>query len=88
MLWLQFIPRQAYALWLPATNTPRGSAAAPGSGGEPKPTVLETSPFPRAGLFKATVCPTATECLALGDGLGSGSVKGQSNDGDPIGAPL
>jgi len=87
MLWLQFIPRQAYALWLPATNTPRGSAAAPGSGGGPKPTVLETSPFPRAGLFNITVCPIAGTVPAIGDGLGSGSGEGQSNDGDPQSGP-
>ncbi len=50
------------------------------SGGEPKPTVLETSPFPRAGLVKITVCPMAGSIPEIGDGLGSGSGEGQSND--------
>jgi hypothetical protein len=59
-------------------NTPRGSASALSSGGGPKPTVLETSPYPRAGLFKKTVCPTAGAIPVVGDWLGSGSGEGQS----------
>jgi hypothetical protein len=60
-------------------NTPRGSASVLSSGGGPKPTVLETSPYPRAGLFKATVCPAAKKLFAADDGLGSGSGEGQSS---------
>jgi len=86
-LWLQFLPRQANH-WLPATNTPRGSASALSSGGEPRPTVLETSPYPLAGLFKTTVCPTAGSTPVVGDGLVSGSVEGQSSVNDSKRTPL
>lgn len=58
------------------------------SGGELKPTVLETSPYPRAGLFKVTVCPSVEKISAADDGLGSGSGEGQSSGNDSIKTPM